>query len=235
MQRKVFLTSTLIPLVILAAAASSYFSPYWTLYQMKQAYERRDAAAFSSYIDFPALRTSVKAQMQARVRDKLTQRLHGGFLASLGAAVASNVTDPLVDQLVSPASIEQVFRESPSTEAKAPSTAVAGSAPDAASSAAPDALPSATRPAATVASANPAPDASATSMDAAHPAAAPKSHFLIAYRDWSTVTAQVIGDSAPATKPRNPLWSTRNTFVLSRIGLWSWQLTAIELPPDTNP
>lgn len=205
MQIKVGWGWAAIAVIVLAGAASSYFSPYWTIYQMKQAYDRRDAAAFSAYIDFPSLRVSVKAQLQAGLRDKLEQRLHGHFLAGLGAALASNVADPAIDALVSPEAVAQEMRDAPPAPTSAPATANPV-------------------PASPVDSQASAPDATAAQVDR-------KAHYLIRYRDWSTVTARTWGGTAPVHARHNPLWSPANTFVLRRTGLWSWQLAAIEFPP----
>lgn len=43
-------------------------SPFLTLHQMRQAAERKDAAALSAHIDFPALRASAKHAVDAKVR-----------------------------------------------------------------------------------------------------------------------------------------------------------------------
>ena len=208
MQKKAVAGMSAIAAVILLGVASSYFSPYWTIYQMKQAYDRRDAPAFSSYIDFPSVQASVKAQTQAKVRDKLNQRLPGKFLATLGAALASNVTDPVVDTLVSPASVEQAFANAGPDEASAPTA------------------PNQLQP-------NPAPDSAAAGQLPA-PQADRQQDYLILYRDWSTVAASSPGRSPQAHAPKNPLWSPDNTFVFRRTGLWSWQLAAVEFPPDSS-
>jgi len=209
MQKKAILGLSIVATVILLGAASSYFSPYWTIYQMKRAYDRRDAAAFSAYIDFPSLRTSVKAQMQAGLREKLEQRLHGSLLANLGAALAANVTDPVVEALVSPESVAQAFRNAGVDEA-AQNPALAGSA----------------------AASNPDASSAITATPPA-PEADRHAHYAIHYRDASTVAASTLGGMPATHLSHNPLWSSDNTFVFKRAGLWSWQLAAIEFPPGT--
>lgn len=209
MQKKVAFACSTLAAVVLLGAASNYFSPYWTIYQMKQAYDRRDAAAFSAHIDFPSLRASVKTQMQAGLRDKLAARLPGQFLANLGAALVSNVADPAVDALVSPESVAQVF----SSDATEDASTTSASAPLTGN---PPTLSQTT----------------ASSSNATTPAlqADRQAHYLIRYRDWSTVTASAIGGSDLGHSSRNPLWSPDNTLVFKRDGLWSWQLAAIEFP-----
>jgi hypothetical protein len=216
MQKKAIAGLSAIAAVVLLGAASSYFSPYWTIYQMKQAYDRRDAPAFSSYIDFPSVQASVKAQTQAKVRDTLNQRFPGKFLATLGAALASNVTDPVVDTLISPTGVAQAFANAGPDQAERADQVNRVDTP-----AAPTQLQ--TNPATTSAAAGRLPAAEADRQQ----------HYLILYRDWSTVAASSPGRSAQTHAAKNPLWSPDNTFVFRRTGLWSWQLTAIEFPPGS--
>jgi len=213
MQKKVGLCFGAIAAAVLLTAISSYLSPYWTIYQMKQAYDRRDATAFSAHIDFPSLRASVKAQMQASLREKLATRLSGNFLANLGAALAANVAEPVVDALVSPESVSQAFSNAAAEDAAQPPT--------------------------TPAQSSPLDPASASSANGATPTKSPapqadrQAHYLIRYRGWSTVAASALGGISQTRLSRNPLWSPDNTFVFVRDGLWSWHLAAIEFPPGT--
>lgn len=56
----------------LAMFLAAYFgSPFLTLHQMRQAAERKDAAALSANIDFAALRASVKHAVDVQVARKL--------------------------------------------------------------------------------------------------------------------------------------------------------------------
>lgn len=54
-----------------AAAGLLYASPYIALHQIGKAVERRDAQALSGYVDFPALRESIKGQMMARLQSQM--------------------------------------------------------------------------------------------------------------------------------------------------------------------
>src|SRR5256885_3284520 len=60
-----------------AAAGLLYASPYIALHQIGKAVERRDAQALSGYVDFPALRESIKGQMMA---DRKSTRLNSSHL-----------------------------------------------------------------------------------------------------------------------------------------------------------
>jgi hypothetical protein len=78
-----------------------YASPYLTLYQMYQAVEHRDAQAISSSVDFPALRASVKENLQSVVL-KETAKQNNPILNLIGAALGSALADPVLDRMVTP-------------------------------------------------------------------------------------------------------------------------------------
>jgi len=89
-------------LIVIASSAVWYFgSPAWTLKGMKEAAQAHDAEALNGYIDYPALRESLKAEMMARMMVE-ARKDKSGF-GALGMAVGSAVVGPMIDGLVSPA------------------------------------------------------------------------------------------------------------------------------------
>jgi hypothetical protein len=89
-------------LLVLASSTLWYFaSPAWTLKGIKDAAQSHDADALSAYIDYPALRRSLKAQLTARMMAE-AQKDKSGF-GAVGMAVGSALMGPMVDRLVSPA------------------------------------------------------------------------------------------------------------------------------------
>lgn len=89
-------------LIVAASATLWYFeSPAWTLKGMKDAAQSHDADGLNAYIDYPALRESLKAELMARMMAE-AQRDKSGF-GALGMAVGSAVVGPMIDGLVSPA------------------------------------------------------------------------------------------------------------------------------------
>jgi hypothetical protein len=70
-------------LLALAAAGWWFGSPWWTLWRMRSAAEAGDSGTLASYVDFPALRASTKAQLRPR-------------LGRLGTALARLAVDALV-------------------------------------------------------------------------------------------------------------------------------------------
>ncbi len=68
---------------------------------MKDAAQSNDADALNAYIDYPALRESLKAELMARMITE-KQKDKSGF-GALGMALGSAMLEPLIDRLVTPA------------------------------------------------------------------------------------------------------------------------------------
>jgi Protein of unknown function (DUF2939) len=92
--------------VILAFACGGglYASPYITLYQMYQAVERKDVQKISSYVDFPSLRDSVKANVQT-IMAKETSQVQNPLLGLLASTIGGAVLDPVLESVVTPAGV----------------------------------------------------------------------------------------------------------------------------------
>jgi hypothetical protein len=89
-------------LLVIASGALWYFeSPLWTLKGIKDAAQSRDSDALNGYIDYPALRESLKAELMARMMAE-AQKDESGF-GALGMAIGSAMMGPMIDALVSPA------------------------------------------------------------------------------------------------------------------------------------
>lgn len=87
--------------IIIASCGLWYFeSPAWTLKGLKDAAQSNDADALNAYIDYPALRESLKAELMARLSAETRKDKSG--LGALGMAVGSAVMGPVIDELVSP-------------------------------------------------------------------------------------------------------------------------------------
>ena len=78
-----------------------YASPYLTLYQIYQAVEHRDSQSISDSVDFPALRESVKENLQSVVL-KETAKQNNPILNLIGAALGKVMVNPVIDSIVTP-------------------------------------------------------------------------------------------------------------------------------------
>lgn len=91
----------------LALAAASYYSPHWTVHRMRGAIEARDVAAFSSHVDFPALRDSVKRQLAGVA--PVDPAGGGQSLDALARGLLGAVAAPVIDLLLRPAALIEML------------------------------------------------------------------------------------------------------------------------------
>jgi hypothetical protein len=96
----------LLAAALLALCVWAWFAPHLTVHAMRKAAERGDAEALSSHVDFPALRESVRAQLAARVSDRLGG---GNAWSRLGADFATTLASPAIDAMVSPEALAMIF------------------------------------------------------------------------------------------------------------------------------
>lgn len=94
--------------VVLAGIGWYVESPLYTLGRMKAAAQANDSEALSSYIDYPALRESLKSQIMARVQTDVSKNDQSG-MGSFEAALAGAAIGPLTDAVVSPAGVRAVL------------------------------------------------------------------------------------------------------------------------------
>ena len=94
--------------LIIAAAVTWYLaSPGWTLHQMKAAADANDPDALNTFIDYPALREDLKAEIRGQMIAE-AQKDRSGF-APFGLAIGSALAGPAVDALVTPAGMRAAF------------------------------------------------------------------------------------------------------------------------------
>lgn len=103
---------TLIVIVVIAALGFAYASPYIALRNLKRAADARDAQTVNQYVDFPALRDSLKQQITAM----LTRRLDADAnskLATIGAMIGVTLIGPLVDSYATPDGVAALLNGMP--------------------------------------------------------------------------------------------------------------------------
>ena len=97
----------------IAIAATAYASPYYALHQIKAALAERNAEALAEHVDFPALRASVKAQLETSMARSIEATAGSGNpLAALGQSIASAMLGKMVDTMVSPAGVVALVNKS---------------------------------------------------------------------------------------------------------------------------
>lgn len=97
---------TIVVVVVVALAGAGWYfgSPWWTLYQVKQAAERKDVEALIGYIDFDALKLDIKTQMHAQARQEAAAE-HSPI-----DPAAEEMADQTVDSEVSAGNVRQFLR-----------------------------------------------------------------------------------------------------------------------------
>lgn len=110
-------------LIVIASSSLWYFeSPLWTLKGMKDAAQSHDADALNGYIDYPALRDSLKSELMARMMAEAQTDKTG--LRALGMAVGSAMMGPMIDGLVSPAGMRAALLANRQENAEASASAL---------------------------------------------------------------------------------------------------------------
>ena len=90
-----------------AVAGVLYASPYLALHSIAKAIENKDADTVSEYVDFPALRESVKGQMLVKMQAEMqkTPEMQNNPLAGFGQMLAMGLVNQMAETLVSPAGV----------------------------------------------------------------------------------------------------------------------------------
>lgn len=80
-------------------------SPYWVLYQICQAYEQNQPEKISKYIDYAAVKSSLKPQIQQWVVQQFGLNQMPEFVQKWGTSFSANLSDAAVEAIVNPTSL----------------------------------------------------------------------------------------------------------------------------------
>jgi hypothetical protein len=100
----------LIAIVVLILLGWYYATPYLAVNSMRAAAEKKDAAALSEYVDYPAVRENLKSTFKAKMADVVTKEAGANPFAALGMMLAGSFVDVMVDAMVSPQGIAKLMR-----------------------------------------------------------------------------------------------------------------------------
>jgi hypothetical protein len=96
--------------VLIAFGAWFFFTPHLAVRGMRSAIEEKDAVELSNYVDFPALKESLKASLSARLASEVAKEKEGNPFAILGAAMGEAFIKPMIDVLVTPESLAMIMK-----------------------------------------------------------------------------------------------------------------------------
>jgi len=77
---------------------------------MKEAAENRDADRLSKYVDFLALKESLKANFNAMMATEVSNNMSDNPFEAFGAALAAAFINPMIDNLVTPESLAMMMK-----------------------------------------------------------------------------------------------------------------------------
>ena len=92
-----------IAVLVAIPCAWYYATPYLAFSAMKTAADRKDAQALSDYVDYPAVRESLKANFKAKMAGELVKgEANANPFAALGMRLAGALVDTMVEAMITP-------------------------------------------------------------------------------------------------------------------------------------
>lgn len=107
----------LFALLMALVGGALFAQPYYTAYQMRAAADRHDHEALATYIDFPAVRASLKRQGTEFAQRQVAKKVGEGPLSELGGLLGSVLSDRMIDAAVTPESLGRLMAQDPAQPA----------------------------------------------------------------------------------------------------------------------
>ncbi|MEM5325143.1 DUF2939 domain-containing protein [Paraburkholderia sp. JHI2823] len=201
--------------MVVAAVGYAYASPYIAVNRMKAAADARDAATLDQYVDYPALRLSLKQQVGEMLQRRIHAEHSSNPLVILGAVIGAALIGPLVDAYATPEGVAALLDGMPPTGKP-------GDRPHA-----PSPEESGAQAAQSAQSAQPAQSAPAPAAPPAAPPAPASGNPAPGARPVTTAAYRGLNEFALT-------WDRGSTgehyaAILQRHGLFGWKLSAVEL------
>ncbi|VVE79333.1 DUF2939 domain-containing protein [Pandoraea sputorum] len=210
---------SLVVVALLVVLGLLFGTPYYTLWRARDAANARDATTLSSYVDYPAVRESLKMSLHDELSRQMDKQRSNAF-GALALALGGWVSDRVVEALLTPEAVAAMLRGDstglpPAPGAPAPRDVV----PPQAESSAPQAAPAA--PSAPV---TPPTNGGANASDAPTTPEnqPPRTTTRTEFQDFNHFLVHV----SRSDRPERVV-----TFTLTRRNVVQWRLTAIALPP----
>ncbi|ANI21741.1 hypothetical protein AB870_01415 [Pandoraea faecigallinarum] len=196
-------------------------TPYYTLWRARDAANARDADTLSSYVDYPAVRESLKTSLHDELARQMDKQ-RGNAFGALALALGGWVSDRVVEALLTPQAVAAMLRGDSTGLPPAPGApAPRDVTPPPAEASAPPAPP-----ASLASPASPPSNSDANSSSAAGAGSPenkpPRTTTTTEFQDFNHFLVHV----SRSDRPERVV-----TFTLTRRNLVQWRLTAIALPP----
>ncbi|VVD73754.1 hypothetical protein PAQ31011_00752 [Pandoraea aquatica] len=207
---------SLVVVALVVVLGLLFGTPYYTLWRARDAANARDATALSSYVDYPAVRESLKTSLHDELSRQMDKQ-RGNAFGALALAFGGWVSDRVVEALLTPEAVAAMLRGDSTGLPPAPGApAPRDVAPPQAESSAPQAAPSAP-PTNSGGDASDAPTTAATPENQP-----PRTTTRTEFQDFNHFLVHV----SRSDRPERVV-----TFTLTRRNVVQWRLTAIALPP----
>jgi len=102
----------LVGVIIVLGGSGFYATPYFAFRNMRIAAENKDTETLNSYVDFPSLKESLKANLNDKIARDSGGREDGDAMDKLGAAIASAFINPMIDAFITPDGLAMIVRGS---------------------------------------------------------------------------------------------------------------------------
>ena len=102
------LLALLIVVAVLVAGGIAA-GPFLAIKGIRSAVQEQDAAKLSEYVDFPAIRSGLKQQLDDYVVRRAGADMQSSLLGSIALRLASGATDGIVDVMATPAGLAAVM------------------------------------------------------------------------------------------------------------------------------
>ena len=97
--------------VLLAVLVAWFYSlPYLAAKAMKEAAEQNDPVKLATYVDFPAVKESLRASFNVAIAKKMSAQKDTSPMGALGAVMAAAIVSPMIDALVTPESLAAIMQ-----------------------------------------------------------------------------------------------------------------------------
>ena len=217
--RKLSIVTTCVVTVVVVVGLL-FGTPYYTLWRAREAANARDADTLSSYVDYPAVRDSLKTSLHDQMARQMDKQRNNP-LGALALALGGWVSDRVVEALLTPEAVAAMLRGDSTGLPPAPGAP----APD---QVAPQAPPTSPAPQAPQAPQQPSgtPPSSDAPSNGGSPQGAdtvpPRTTTRTEFQDFNHFLVHV----SRSYRPERVV-----TFTLTRRNLVQWRLSAIALPP----
>lgn len=97
-------------MIAIAACIWFYLTPYIAVANMRSAIESKDSKRFSQYVDFVAIRESVKSNLMISMANKTSKEKNKDSSGIIATALAAAFIGPIIDSIVTPEGLAMMLK-----------------------------------------------------------------------------------------------------------------------------